>query len=48
MILVPAQRMMANRAGAKTVDQAGSHSVYVSQPEAVAALIDAAARGAHA
>jgi len=46
MIPVPAQRMMANRAGAKTVDQAGSHSVYVSQPQAVAALIDAAARGA--
>jgi pimeloyl-ACP methyl ester carboxylesterase len=47
MIPVPAQRMMANRAGAKTVDQAGSHSVYVSQPDAVATLIDAAARGAH-
>jgi pimeloyl-ACP methyl ester carboxylesterase len=46
MIPVPAQRMMANRAGAKTVDQAGSHSVYVSQPQTVAALIDAAARGA--
>jgi pimeloyl-ACP methyl ester carboxylesterase len=46
MIPVPAQRMMANRAGAKTVDQAGSHSVYVSQPEAVAAVIREAARGA--
>src|ERR1700744_1011420 len=46
MIPVPAQRMMANRAGAKTVDQAGSHSVYVSQPEAVAAIIKDAARGA--
>jgi pimeloyl-ACP methyl ester carboxylesterase len=45
MIPVPAQRMMANRAGAKTTDQAGSHSVYVSQPEAVANVIDSAARG---
>jgi pimeloyl-ACP methyl ester carboxylesterase len=44
MIPVPAQRMMANRAGAKTVDQAGSHAVYVSQPKAVAALIEDAAR----
>jgi pimeloyl-ACP methyl ester carboxylesterase len=48
MIPVPAQRMMANRAGAKTVDQAGSHSVYVSHPDAVAALIDAAAQGVNA
>ena len=46
MIPVPAQRMMANRAGAKTTDQAGSHAVYVSQPGAVADLIDSAARGA--
>src|ERR1700744_895220 len=45
MIPVPAQRMMANRAGAKTVDQAGSHSVYVSQPNAVAAIIEDAAQG---
>jgi pimeloyl-ACP methyl ester carboxylesterase len=46
MIPVPAQRMMANRAGAKTSDQPGSHSVYVSQPQAVAAIIEDAARGA--
>src|ERR1700742_1386711 len=45
MIPVPAQRMMAQRAGAKTSDQAGSHAVYVSQPEAVAAVIEDAARG---
>lgn len=45
MIPVPAQRMMANRAGAKTTDQAGSHAVYVSQPEAVAAVIEDAAQG---
>lgn len=43
MIPVDAQRMMAKRAGAKTVDQAGSHAVYVSQPAAVAKLIEAAA-----
>jgi pimeloyl-ACP methyl ester carboxylesterase len=45
MIPVPAQRMMANRAGAKTADQSGSHAVYVSQPQAVAAIIEEAARG---
>ena len=45
MIPVPAQRMMANRAGAKVTDQAGSHAVYVSQPEAVAKVIESAARG---
>jgi pimeloyl-ACP methyl ester carboxylesterase len=45
MIPVPAQRMMANRAGAKTIDQSGSHAVYVSHPEAVAAIIEDAARG---
>jgi pimeloyl-ACP methyl ester carboxylesterase len=45
MIPVPAQRMMAKRAGATTVDQAGSHAVYVSQPEAVAAMIREAAKG---
>jgi pimeloyl-ACP methyl ester carboxylesterase len=43
MIPVPAQRMMAERAGARTVDQKGSHAVYVSQPEAVAAVIKQAA-----
>ena len=48
MIPVPAQRMMAKRAGAETVDQAGSHAVYVSQPEAVAALISRAANGVSA
>jgi len=45
MIPVPAQRMMAQRAGAKISDQAGSHAVYVSQPEAVAAVIKTAAKG---
>jgi pimeloyl-ACP methyl ester carboxylesterase len=45
MIPVPAQRMMAQRAGAKVTDQAGSHTVYVSHPEAVAAVIKQAAQG---
>jgi pimeloyl-ACP methyl ester carboxylesterase len=45
MIPVPAQRMMAKRAGAKTTDQPGSHAVYVSHPHAVAAVIAEAAKG---
>jgi pimeloyl-ACP methyl ester carboxylesterase len=45
MIPVDAQRMMAKRAGAKTVDQAGSHAIYVSKPQAVAAIIEQAAKG---
>ena len=45
MIPVDAQRLMAKRAGATTVDQAGSHAVYVSQPEAVAKIIEDAANG---
>jgi len=44
MIPVPAQRMMAARTGAKISDHAGSHAVYVSQPEAVAAVIRNAAK----
>ncbi|MDH7794896.1 MULTISPECIES: alpha/beta hydrolase [unclassified Beijerinckia] len=43
MIPVDVQRMMAKRAGAKTTDHAGSHAIYVSQPAAVAKLIEAAA-----
>ena len=43
MIPVDAQRFMAKRAGATVVDQAGSHAVYVSQPKAVAKLIETAA-----
>jgi len=39
----PAQRLMAGRAGATTVEVAGSHAIYVSQPAAVAALIEQAA-----
>ncbi|MGW6280304.1 alpha/beta fold hydrolase [Kribbella sp. NPDC055071] len=42
MIPPPAQRQMAERAGATVREVAGSHSVYVSQPQAVADLINAA------
>ena len=46
MIPPPAQRTMAERIGAPTVEVPGaSHSVYVSQPAAVADLIKRAARG---
>src|SRR6478752_449697 len=47
MIPPPAQRAMAERAGATVAEVAASHSVYVSQPEAVVGLIVAAARAAH-
>jgi pimeloyl-ACP methyl ester carboxylesterase len=43
MIPPPAQRSMAERAGATVVEVAGSHSIYLSQPAAVAALIERAA-----
>jgi pimeloyl-ACP methyl ester carboxylesterase len=46
MIPPEAQRMMARRAGASVVEAKGSHSIYVSQPQAVAALIETAASGA--
>lgn len=39
MIPPPAQRAMCERIGATTAEVAASHSVYLSQPEAVAALI---------
>lgn len=43
MIPPPAQRQMAERAGATVVEAAGSHSIFLSQPEAVAGLIKQAA-----
>jgi len=46
MIPPDAQRQMAKRAGAPTVEVKASHSVYVSQPQAVVHMIDAAAKGA--
>jgi pimeloyl-ACP methyl ester carboxylesterase len=49
MIPPPAQRLMSQRAGSKAVEVAGSHSIYMSQPDAVATLIkDAAKRAATA
>ncbi|MEV8416562.1 alpha/beta hydrolase [Streptomyces niveus] len=45
MIPPPAQRMMAERAGATVTETAGSHSVYVSRPAEVAALVKKAATG---
>ena len=44
MIPPDAQRTMSQRANAHVVETAASHSVYVSRPEAVAALIETAAQ----
>jgi len=43
MIPPPAQRAMSQRAGAAVTEVAASHSVYLSQPAAVANLIEQAA-----
>ena len=43
MIPPPAQRQMAERAGAQVVEAPGSHSVYISHPDKVAQLIEQAA-----
>jgi pimeloyl-ACP methyl ester carboxylesterase len=43
MIPPAAQRLMAQRAGAKVAEHAGSHAIYVSWPDAVAAIIKEAA-----
>lgn len=43
MIPPPAQHAMADRAGAKVAEVPASHSVYLSQPQAVADLIKQAA-----
>ena len=48
MIPPPAQRMMAERAGATNTEVPGSHAIYVSQPAAVASLITQAARSLQA
>ena len=45
MIPPPAQRFMAERAGSTVVEVAGSHAIYVSQPDAVAKLIKTAVEG---
>jgi pimeloyl-ACP methyl ester carboxylesterase len=44
MIPPPAQRAMAERAGATVSEAPGSHAIYVSQPRTVGALIAKAAR----
>jgi pimeloyl-ACP methyl ester carboxylesterase len=46
MIPPDAQRAMSRRAGSMVVEVKGSHAVYVSQPQAVALLIEEAASGA--
>ena len=46
MISPPAQQMMSERAGSTVEEIDASHSVYVSQPAAVAALIGKAASAA--
>lgn len=43
MIPPAAQRFMSKRAGSTVVEVAGSHAIYVSQPNAVAELIQQAA-----
>ena len=45
MIPAAAQRIMSKRAGATVVEVKGSHAIYVSQPQAVASLIEKAAKG---
>src|ERR1700740_532305 len=44
MIPPDAQRSMSKRAGSTVVEVKGSHAIYVAQPEAVATLIEKAAK----
>jgi pimeloyl-ACP methyl ester carboxylesterase len=44
MIPPDAQRFMSKRAGSTVAEATGSHAIYVSQPEAVAKLIEKAAQ----
>ena len=39
MIPPAAQRFMSERAGAKVTESAGSHAIYVSRPQEVAAIV---------
>ena len=48
MIPPDAQRLMSKRAGSTVVEAKGSHAIYVSQPKAVAALIEQAAKSVKA
>lgn len=45
MIPPDAQRAMSKRAGSTVVEAKGSHAIFVSQPQAVASLIERAAKG---
>jgi pimeloyl-ACP methyl ester carboxylesterase len=47
MIPPAAQRVMSKRAGSTVVEEKGSHAIYVSKPQAVAKLIQQAAKGIH-
>ena len=44
MIPPDAQRFMSKRAGSSVVEVQGSHAIYVSQPEPVAALVETAVK----
>lgn len=46
MIPPPAQRAMSERTGSTVIEASGSHSIYISQPQAVADLIAQATRTA--
>jgi len=46
MIPIAAQRLMAKRAGSTVVEVGGSHAIYVSNPKAVAEIIEKAAKEA--
>lgn len=48
MIPPSAQQFMSQRAGSTVEEVAGSHAIYVSKPQAVAALIKEAATGTKA
>jgi pimeloyl-ACP methyl ester carboxylesterase len=43
MIPPPAQHFMSQRAGSTVVEAAGSHAIYISHPDVVAAIIEKAA-----
>jgi pimeloyl-ACP methyl ester carboxylesterase len=45
MIPPAAQRLMSKRAGSTVVEVKGSHSIFISQPQAVASMIEKAAKG---
>lgn len=45
MIPIQAQQFMARRAGSMVAEVPGSHAIYVSNPKAVATLIEKAAKG---